>query len=109
LALFRKPIERVLVRKARYEVEKDLSRLAAQWRERVAAGIKELTGEAERVALEELGTLERLAAGSVSSAGELERAVGELEEFQRSMQPETAMAAGAGITAQASCASEILK
>ena len=54
LALFRKPIERVLLRKARYEVEKNLSRLAAEWRERVAAGIKELTGEAEKQALDEL-------------------------------------------------------
>lgn len=34
-------------------VGKNVSRLAAQWRERVAAGIRELTGEAERLALGE--------------------------------------------------------
>ena len=93
VALFRKPIERVLLRKARYEVEKNLSRLAVQWRERVAAGIKELTGEAERQALEELGALEGLVAGSVSSAAEMEGALGELEGFQRDLQTEPAVAA----------------
>jgi hypothetical protein len=93
MALFRKPIERVLLRKARYEVEKNLSRLAVQWRERVAQGIKELTGEAERQALEELGALEGLVAGSVSSAAEMEGALGELEGFQRDLQPELAVAA----------------
>jgi hypothetical protein len=97
VALFRKPIERVLLRKARYEVEKNLSRLAAQWRERVAAGIKELTGEAEKQALEELEALEGLAAGSVSSAAEMEGALRELEGFQRDQQPEPAPAvAGRG-------------
>ena len=44
LTLFRRPIEHVLLRKARYEVEKNLSRLAADWRDRVAAGINELKG-----------------------------------------------------------------
>jgi hypothetical protein len=33
---------------ARYEVEKNLSRLAADWRNHVAAGIEELTGQAEQ-------------------------------------------------------------
>jgi len=93
LALFRKPIERVLLRKARYEVEKNLSRVAAQWGDRVAAGIKGLTGEAERLALEELEALERLAAGAVSNAAEMEGALGELERFQRDLQPEAAVAA----------------
>jgi GTP-binding protein EngB required for normal cell division len=88
LAFFRKPIERVLLRKTRYEVEKNLSRLAAEWRDRVAAGIKGLTGEAERLALEELEALERLAAGAVSDAAELERALKELDGFQRNLQSE---------------------
>ena len=95
LALFRKPIERVLVRKARYEVEKNLSRLAAEWRERMAAGINELSGEAERQALDELAALEGLSAGAVSSAGEMQRALEELEEFQRGLQPEPTVATGA--------------
>ena len=64
LALFRRPIEEVLLRKARWEVEKNLSRLAADWRDRVAAGINELTRQAEQQALEELSALEKLAARS---------------------------------------------
>ncbi len=90
LAFFRKPIERVLLRKARYEVEKNVSRLAAQWRDRVAAGIRELTGEAERLALEELEALEGLAAGAISNAAEVEGALKELEGFERNLQPEAA-------------------
>ena len=90
VTLFRKPIERVLLRKARYEVGKNLSRLAAQWRDRVAAGIKELTGEAEKLALEELEALERLAAGAISNAAEMEGALKDLEGFQRDLQPEAA-------------------
>ena len=93
LALFRKAIERALLRKARYEVEKNLSRLAADWRERVSAGILDLTGEAEKLALEELGALEGLAAGAVSSAGELQRALQELEEFQRGLRPQAGVVA----------------
>ena len=40
LALFRRPIERVLLRKARYEVEKNLPRLAVDWRDRVEIAIE---------------------------------------------------------------------
>jgi hypothetical protein len=82
LTLFRRPIERNLLRKARYEVEKNLSRLAADWRDRVAAGINELTRQAEKQALDELAALEQLAAHSASKAPELKRAIDDLEQFQ---------------------------
>jgi hypothetical protein len=82
LTLFRRPIQRNLLRKARYEVEKNLSRLAADWRDRVAAGIKELTRQAEKQALDELAALEQLAANSSSKAPELIQAIAELEQFQ---------------------------
>ena len=49
-ALFRRPIERVLLRKARWEVDKNLSRLAADWRDCVAAGINDSTRQAEQQA-----------------------------------------------------------
>jgi GTP-binding protein EngB required for normal cell division len=81
--LFRRAVKRVLLRKARWEVEKNVSRLAADWRDRVAAGIRELTRQAEGQAIEELQTLERMAAGGGSRVAELEGAVGELEGFQR--------------------------
>jgi len=88
LRLFRRPIERVLLRKARYEVEKNVSRLAADWRDRVAAGINELTQLAEQQALDELTALEQLATHSASKAPELKQAIGELEQFQNRLRDE---------------------
>jgi hypothetical protein len=83
LTLFRRPIERILLRKARYEVEKNLSRLAAAWRDRVAAGIDQLTRQAEKQALDELAALEQLAAGSAAKAPELKQAIVDLEQGQK--------------------------
>lgn len=80
LTLFRKPVERVLLRKARYEVEKNLSRLAADWRDRVATGINELVKQAEQCALEELNSLEQLLAQTQSDAPKLRSAVVEFQE-----------------------------
>ncbi len=82
LILVRVPIHRALLRKARWEVEKNLSRLASDWRDRVAAGISELTHQAEKQALDEVTSLEQLAAHSASKAPELRKAIAELEEFQ---------------------------
>jgi hypothetical protein len=82
LTLFRRPIQRVLFRKARWEVEKNLSRLAADWRDRVAAGINELTRQAEQQALDELAALEQTLAQTASKAPELKQAIDDLEPFQ---------------------------
>jgi GTP-binding protein EngB required for normal cell division len=87
LTLFRRPIERVLLRKARWEVEKNLSRLAVDWRGRVAAGINELTRQAEQQALDELAALEQTLARTKSDEPRLREAIGDLE------------AAGAGLIA----------
>ncbi len=88
LTLFRRPIERNLLRKARYEVEKNLSRLAADWRDRVAGGVNELTRQAEKQALDELAALEQLAAHSPSKAPELKKAMEGLEQFQKVLRSE---------------------
>jgi GTP-binding protein EngB required for normal cell division len=82
LALFRRPIERILLRKARWEVEKNLSRLAAGWRDRVAAGITELTHQAERQAVDELTALEQTLAQTSSKAPQLKQAIDDLQQFQ---------------------------
>jgi GTP-binding protein EngB required for normal cell division len=82
LTLFRKPIERVLLRKARWEVQKNLSRVAVDWRDRVAAGIKELTRQAEQQAMDELAALEQTLSQTASKAPALRQAMDELEEFQ---------------------------
>jgi len=88
LTLFRGPIERHLLRKAGYEVKKNLSRLAADWRDRVAAGINELTRQAEKQALDELAALEQLAAQASSKAPEFKSAVDDLEQFQKALRSE---------------------
>lgn len=88
LTLFRWPIQRVLLRKARWEVEKNLSRLAVDWRDRVTTGINELTHQAEKQALDELEALEQLAAHSASKAPELEKAIDELKQFQNQLRTE---------------------
>jgi GTP-binding protein EngB required for normal cell division len=82
LTLFRRPIEHVLLRKASWEVEKNLSRLAADWRDGVAAGINELTRQAEQQALDELAALEQTLAQTASKAPELKQAIDDLEQFQ---------------------------
>lgn len=85
LTIFRRPIERNLLRKAHWEVEKNLSRVASDWRDRVAAGIKELTCQAEQQALDELAALEQTLAQTASKAPELKQAIDELERFQEQL------------------------
>jgi GTP-binding protein EngB required for normal cell division len=80
LTLFRRPIERVLLRKARWEVEKNLSRLAADWQTRVSAGVQELRGQAEQYALNELTTLEQMLAQGQTNQPQLEQAIALLTE-----------------------------
>jgi GTP-binding protein EngB required for normal cell division len=87
LTLFRKPIERALLRKARYEVEKNLSRLAVNWRDRVAAGIDELTRQAEQQALDELAALEQMVAQTDPDEARLREAVLELETGCHGLKP----------------------
>jgi GTP-binding protein EngB required for normal cell division len=81
LTLFRRPIERVLLRKARYEVEKNLSRLAAEWRGRVEGVILELRQQTELAAQSELETLEQMLEQTPSSVPRLREQIAELESF----------------------------
>jgi hypothetical protein len=71
LTLFRKPVERVLLRKARYEVENNLVRLAADWCERVGMVIEGLRRQTEEYANKELETLEQMVAHISSDASHL--------------------------------------
>ena len=54
MSVFRRVIERSLLRKSRWETGKNLSRLASNWRDRVAKGISDLTRQAEQQAIDEL-------------------------------------------------------
>ena len=85
MTLFRHWIERALLRKSRWEVEKNLSRVASNWRDRVAAGIHELTRQAEQQALNELTTLEQMLAQTITSEPRLRKAIQELEAVQRQL------------------------
>ena len=60
-------------------MEKNLSRLAADWGERVAAGIEELARQAEQQALDELTALEQTLARTKSDEPRLREAIGELD------------------------------
>ena len=86
MSLFRSVVKRSLLRKSYWETEKNLSRLASKWRDRVSKGINELTGQAEQQALEELAALEYTLKQSASKAPELKQAIDELEQFQNRLQ-----------------------
>lgn len=83
VTIFRRPIERVLLRRARWEVQKNLSRLAADWRDRVARLIEVLTRDAEKQALDELAALEASLTRQISNAPGLQQAEDDLIEFQK--------------------------
>jgi GTP-binding protein EngB required for normal cell division len=85
MSVFRGVIEGQLLRKARYEVIKNISRLAADWRDRVAKAITDLTHEAEKQAMAELTALERMLAQTASKAPELKNSLDELQEFQNGL------------------------
>jgi hypothetical protein len=79
MALARPLVERRLYRRARYEVEKNLSRLAAGWRNRISVAIEELRAQAERYARDELATLEQMLAQTNTNEPQLREAIRELE------------------------------
>jgi hypothetical protein len=62
-------------------VEKNLSRLAAEWRDRVAVAIEDLRRQAESEARNELEELERMLQQSPSDAARLRERISELESL----------------------------
>jgi GTP-binding protein EngB required for normal cell division len=79
MTICRPMVERNLLRRARYEVEKNLSRMAADWCEHVSAAIEEMRAQAERYARNELAALEQTLAQINSNEGELRKIIGELD------------------------------
>jgi hypothetical protein len=78
-ALCRRPVERVLLRKARYEVEKNLSRLAADWNKRVGVVIEALCQQAEKAAQSELESLAHMVDRATSDVPRLREHIQALE------------------------------
>lgn len=77
--LFRGPIQQTLLRKARYEVEKNLSRLASDWANRVALALESMSRQAESLAIEKRETLERMSSHSQLDVPRLRMLIAELE------------------------------
>lgn len=67
LGVLRPLVERSLLRKSSYEVEKNISRLAATWCDRTAKEIEALSRQAEQHAQDELMTLEGMLERTTSS------------------------------------------
>jgi hypothetical protein len=78
-------IRRNLLRRARYEVQKNLSRLAADWRNRVSAAISELNSQAIQCAEDELAALDQTVSQAPSTAPGLQQAIDDLECFQHKL------------------------
>jgi len=81
VTIFRSLVKRALIRKTKWEVEKNISRLAADWRERVADGIQELVCQAEKQALDELDVMEQMLAQKSSPVDELRQAAEWLRQY----------------------------
>ena len=79
MTLVRPWVERRFLRRARWEVKKNLSRLAADWQDRIRAGIEELNAQALRQAETELATLARLADQAPDRSESLRRMATALE------------------------------
>ena len=88
MTLARPLVERRLSRRARYEVEKNLSRLAADWRNRISVAIEELRAQTERYARDELATLEQMLAQTNSNEPQLREAIRELEAARSQLKTE---------------------
>jgi GTP-binding protein EngB required for normal cell division len=79
LTIFRPIVERSLVRKATYELEKNISRLASNWRDRIAAEIDELIERAEQQVLDELSGFEQALDREMPNAPRLRSMIEEIE------------------------------
>ncbi len=86
LTLFRQPIERALRRKTRWEVEKNLSRLAAAWQEQVTAGISELVRQAEERAAGDMAALGQMLGQTQSSEPRLRQAAEAITGMRNALQ-----------------------
>lgn len=76
-------MEWVLLRKAKWKVEKNVSGLAADGQDRVAVEIRDLTRQVENQAVEGREKLEQFATTGASQVADLQRAIKELKEVHQ--------------------------
>jgi hypothetical protein len=84
-ALIRRLIERSLLRKTSYEVEKNISRLASAWRDCIAGEVEALVQQAEEYAGNELSALECSLSQTPSSAPRLVDTMNYLNSFRKAL------------------------
>lgn len=77
--IFRRLFEKNFLSKIPYEVEANLSRLAAQWEDRINRTIEEMRKQALKYVQDELATIEALLSGTQGQSGEIRRIILELQ------------------------------
>lgn len=85
MPVFRGVINRRLLRRIPWEVEKNLSRLAGQWADALDDSIDDLVRQTTDFIEGELATVERLVSGAEDRRPEIARALVELSELERSI------------------------
>ncbi|HVM47944.1 MAG TPA: dynamin family protein, partial [Candidatus Acidoferrum sp.] len=86
MAVLRRPVLRALRRKTRWEVEKNLSRLASAWQQRVSLSIGELVLQAETQAAAELAALEQMVVQAQASGPRLRESQSQVVGIQEQLQ-----------------------
>lgn len=81
MSIFRPTIVRRLKQKSHWELQKNMSRLAAAWQARIARAIDSLVSQAEKQAVDELATLERMLSQTTSEVSALESTTQELQRL----------------------------
>ncbi len=83
MSLFRTYFERLFVSKLPYEVEKNLSRLASQWTERINRAILRMGRRAETLVSDQVRTFEHLLQQDESTADILRAHLAEVMQYRR--------------------------
>lgn len=87
---FVKPLlQKNLLRRINEEAEKNISRLASEWRKRVSAGIRQLRSSAISFIENELSTIENIIARTPENQQSLAQIVEEIKEIENSLNEET--------------------
>ena len=79
ISIFRSWADRQFLKRVPYEVDKNLSRLASQWTERINAGILKMQRGAEQAVRDQLSTVESLLSRKQSEAEKIRKRLSEIE------------------------------
>jgi GTP-binding protein EngB required for normal cell division len=82
MSIFRSWANRHFLKQIPWETEKNLSRLASQWTEKINASIIRMQGDAERFVRDQLSTVESLLSRTQSEAEEIMTSISEVESFR---------------------------